>query len=50
MSKQKSNCLWKTGSCLWKLCKTIIGLSPELLEIGVPNLATAKDTGNSKDE
>lgn len=31
------------GDCLWTLCKTIIGLSSEL----VPNLATADDTGNS---
>ena len=35
--------LWKTGGCLWTLCKTIIGFSPEF----IPNVATADDTGNS---
>ncbi|WP_226587476.1 hypothetical protein [Microseira wollei] len=44
-----SNCLWKTGGCLWTLCKTIIGFSPEYLEC-IPNVATADETGNPKDE
>ena len=38
------------GGCLWTLYKTIIGFSPELLEIGIPNVATADETGNLEDE